>query len=130
MPDPAYMRVMIVDDQESMLALLRSHLHQLGYKNLVECIDGKEALDLLLLGQSVDLIISDMYMPNLDGLALLSAIRREAELQQIPFIMVSSRAEEAVVKQAQKLGVNGYLMKPFSLAQFKRKIETVVAHLD
>ena len=119
------LRVLIVDDQRSMRGLVRSSLRQIGIQNIAECENGADAL-IEFVNHPPDLIISDWNMPNLDGLGLLQAVRKQPGLEGTPFIMLTSRNEIDKVKEAIALGVNNYLVKPFSLQAFKRKIETVV----
>jgi two-component system chemotaxis response regulator CheY len=120
---------MVVDDQRLMRALIRSNLRYIGCTNVVECADGQEALSECLL-RSPYLIISDMNMPNLDGLGLLRAVRNHPQLKATPFIMLTSRGDVAVVKQAMELGVSSYLVKPFSLVALKRKVEGAIGKID
>ncbi len=125
MPKYSALRILIADDQGSMLQLVRATLGQLGCTDVIACSDGMEALNRLS-AQSVDLIISDLNMPKLDGLGLLRAVRREAALQNTPFMLLTARGEEKPIKEAVALGVDGYLMKPFSVVALKNRMEAVV----
>jgi two-component system chemotaxis response regulator CheY len=129
MPDPHTMRILIVDDQRAMRTLIRSTLFALQCNNVVECCDGEEALSELSV-RSADLVISDLNMPKLDGLGLLRAVRSNPDFGRLPFIMLTSRGESALVKQAIDLGVNNYLIKPFNLVTLKSKIESVMGPLS
>ncbi len=122
-------RILIVDDQASIRHLVFSSLQQIGYRNLVECGDGEEALNEII-ARRPDLVISDVNMPKLDGLGLLSAIRTKAGFEKIPFILLTSHAETDVVMKAMALKVNNYLVKPFAVAQLKRKVEAVIGPLE
>ncbi len=122
------MRILIVDDQRAMRTLIRSTLFALRCNNVVECGDGEEALAELAVG-NFDLVISDLNMPKLDGLGLLRAVRSNPDFGRLPFIMLTSRGESALVKQAIDLGVNNYLIKPFNLVTLKSKIESVMGPL-
>jgi len=128
MPVAADMHVMVVDDQKAMRNLVRTALNELGCREIVECADGREAFESLK-ANPVHLVVSDLNMPVMDGLALLRAIRAEPNLMSIAFIMLTSRGEAELVKQAIALGVNNYLMKPFTMAAFRRKIEAVFGPL-
>jgi two-component system chemotaxis response regulator CheY len=118
--------IMIVDDQRTTRMLVRTSLRELGYRNVVECGDGEEALKTLE-EHPAQLVISDVNMPKLDGLGLLRAIRGKPELKTIPFIMLTGRGDVALVKQAIEIGVNGYLVKPFALGQLKQKVDAAIA---
>ncbi len=117
---------MIVDDQRTTRMLVRSSLREIGYRfDTIECSDGEEALQKLAEGQ-VRLVISDSQMPKLDGLGLLRAIRARSELKALPFIMLTGVGEVAAVKQAIDAGVNGYVVKPFTLASLRKGVEAVI----
>ena len=117
--------ILVVDDQRAMRMLVRSSLRQLGYDNVVECEDGKDALRMLA-GRRTCLVISDLNMPNLDGLGLLRAVRASTEHKSTPFILLTARGDVDVVKQAVVIGVSGYLVKPFAMGQFKQKVEAAI----
>jgi two-component system chemotaxis response regulator CheY len=129
MPFSADVQVLIVDDQRSMRTLVRGCLVELGFKDIHECADGVEALQYLVTRPS-HLVISDMHMPRLDGLALLRRVRETPELKTTAFIMLTSVGEVEQVKAAVALGVNNYLVKPFTLATLRRKIEAVFGPLQ
>ena len=118
-------RIMVVDDQRSMRALVHSTLRQIGLSNVTECENGQEALRELA-NRPVDLIVSDLNMPALDGLGLLRAVRKDPATKSTPFIMVTSLAEVAIVKEAIALGVNNYIVKPFTVLALKQKVEAVL----
>ena len=75
------------------------------------------------------LVISDMTMPVMDGMALLRAMRLQPNLLGVGFIMLTSRGEAELVKEAIAAGVNNYLVKPFTMATLRRKIEAVFGPL-
>ena len=128
MPIAATLDTLIVDDQRSTRQLVRSSLQQLGFKQIRECEDGEEARTLLeTIG--VQLILSDLNMPKLDGLGLLRAVRSHPQMGRTAFIMLTGRADTELVQQAIKLGVNNYIVKPFTLENLKKKVEAVVGRL-
>lgn len=120
----ASIRTLIVDDQLSMRSLVRNGLQQIGITNIQEVGDGEEALRALIT-QPAHLIISDFNMPKLDGLGLLRAVRAHPPTQGSAFIMLTGRADPELVQRAVQFGVNNYLVKPFTVAQLKSKIEGV-----
>ncbi len=128
MPAAAKLDVLIVDDQKAMRTLIHSSLTELGCRIVRECADGAAALQELRI-RPAHLVISDMTMPAMDGLGLLSAVRDNPRLAKTAFILITSRGEMDLVKQAIALGVNNYVRKPFSLAELKRKVEAVVGPL-
>jgi len=128
MPKASQLRILIVDDQRSMRALIRSSLAQLGCTQCLEAEDGEDALRQLSTF-APDLVISDLNMPKVDGLDLLRAVRASPNRADLAFIMLTSRGEAWIVQEAIKLGINNYLVKPFNLDSLKRKVEAVVGRL-
>ena len=128
MPAASAIQTLIVDDQQTMRALVRSGLHQLGIVNPREAPDGEEALRALLT-RPAHLVISDFNMPKLDGLSLLRAIRSHEPIRGTAFIMLTGRADRELVQRAAQFGVNNYLVKPFTVATLKEKIEEVFGTL-
>jgi len=128
MPDRSDFSILIVDDQASARTLLRASLEHLGFSNITECGDGMEAFKHLMQSPA-QLVISDLTMPKADGLVLLEAIRKQPPLEKTPFIMLTSDGEARTVMKAQKLNVSNYLVKPFTVATLKRRIEEVLGLL-
>jgi len=128
MPAAASIKVLVVDDQLTMRALARSTLQQIGFTEIADAADGEEGLKALL-QQSAHLVISDFNMPKLDGLGFLRAIRGNPQLAKTAFIMLTGRADRELVQRAVQFGVNNYLVKPFTVADLKGKIEQVFGAL-
>lgn len=121
-------RVLVVDDQRAARMLVRSTLTALGCTKIAECADGRDALSYLA-AHRVDLIISDLNMPNMDGFGLLRALRQSGENKQTPFIMLTSHGSLAAVKDAVTLGASEYVVKPFDPTTMKSKIEALLGPL-
>jgi len=117
-------KILIVDDFATMRKIIKNILLQLGFKDILEADDGTTALELLK-KQKVDLIISDWNMPKMPGIELLKAIRKNEELKDIKFIMVTAEAQKESVVEAIKHGVNQYVIKPFTPETLKEKLEKV-----
>jgi two-component system chemotaxis response regulator CheY len=124
MPAAAAIDTVIVDDQLTIRSLVRSGLHQIGITNTREAADGEDALRALIT-RPAHLIISDFNMPKLDGLGLLRAIRAHEPTRKAAFIMLTGRADRDLVQRAAQYGVNNYLVKPFTVATLREKIEEV-----
>jgi two-component system chemotaxis response regulator CheY len=129
MPAAASIKVLVVDDQQTIRSLVRSGLQQLGFAHISDAADGEEGLRALLSPQPARLVISDFNMPKLDGLGLLRAIRAYEPIKTTAFIMLTGRADTDLVKRAAQFGANNYLVKPFTVATLKEKIETVFGAL-
>jgi two-component system, chemotaxis family, chemotaxis protein CheY len=129
MPAASAIRVLIVDDQLTMRGLTRSALQTLGFVDFDDAADGEEALKSLAV-RPAHLVISDFNMPKMDGLALLRAIRAHPPIAKTAFIMLTGRADKELVQRAVQFGVNNYLVKPFTAADLKGKIEQVFGALS
>lgn len=128
MPAAAAIRVMVVDDQASMRAMIRRSLEDLGFKNVRDAPGPAEALASVR-ADRVHLIISDYNMPDMDGLQFLKEVRQDATIGKTVFIMLTGSSDKEIVQQAAALGVNNYLVKPFAPAALKEKIERVFGEL-
>lgn len=119
------MNVLIVDDYKTMLRIVNNLLNQIGFSNVDEASDGTDALAKLQ-QKDYGLIISDWNMQPMTGLQLLQAVRADAKLKHIPFIMVTAESKTENVVAAKQAGVNNYIVKPFNAAVLKGKIATVL----
>lgn len=128
MPAAAALHVLVVDDQQTMRSLVRNSLQQLGVREIREASDGEIALREVIT-RPAHLVISDFNMPNLDGLGLLRAVRAHPPTSKTAFIMLTGRADRELVQRAVQFGVNNYLVKPFTVAQLKGKLEAVFGPL-
>ena len=120
------MPILIVDDYKTMLKIIRNLLKQLGFGNVEEATDGDAALQKIR-NKNYGLVISDWNMEPMSGLQLLKEIRLDAKLKDVPFIMVTAESKTENVIAAKEAGVNGYIVKPFTAATLKSKIDTVLA---
>ncbi|MCE2987813.1 MAG: response regulator [Phenylobacterium sp.] len=128
MPAASALSVLIVDDQLTMRSLVRSGLNQIGVTNTREAGDGEEAVQSLV-RRPAHLVITDYNMPKLDGLGLLRAIRTYEPIRNTAVIMLTGRADPELVQRAAQFGVNNYLVKPFTVATLRGKIEDVFGAL-
>lgn len=129
MPKASSLSVLIVDDQQSMRGICKYILNQLGFTNIIEAKNGRDALGKLEQG-NVDLIISDWNMNDIDGLTLLKVVRKHPRTQALPFIMATGRSDKEQVKEAITCGVNNYIIKPFDALTMKKRIEAVIGALS
>jgi len=128
MPAASSLNILVVDDQMTIRSLVRSGLQQIGCTNVEEAPDGEQGLRCLL-ARPAHLVITDFNMPKLDGLGLLRAIRAHPPIAKTAVIMLTGRADKELVQRAVQFGVNNYLVKPFTVATLKDKIEAVVGAL-
>lgn len=121
---PKDIKILIVDDMSTMRRVIKSILGQLGYTNLEEAENGKEALSKLS-HEQYDFVMTDWNMPEMDGLELVKAIRQDPKLKDLPVLMVTAEAKKENVLEALKSGVNNYIVKPFTAETLKEKIEKI-----
>ncbi|MGZ3409819.1 MAG: response regulator [Xanthobacteraceae bacterium] len=125
MPIAAALKVLIVDDQMSVRQFTRMTLEKMGIRLIHEAENGQDALQKAI-GQPLDLIISDFNMPEMDGLALLRAVRGHRAIRKLPFILLTGRGDRELVVKAAQAGVNNYLVKPFNDVILRQKMEQVL----
>jgi two-component system chemotaxis response regulator CheY len=115
-------RTLIVDDSSVMRKIVERALRQAGLDLLVvhEAGSGVEGLDVLKVKQ-VDLILSDINMPSMDGLEFLRQIREQNLAPGVPVVMITTESSEEHVKQAIQAGARGYIRKPFTAEQVKER---------
>jgi len=119
------MPVLVVDDYQTMIRIIRNLLNQLGFKNIEEAKDGKQALEKLNAGK-FGLVISDWNMEPMTGYELLQQVRSSDKLKTTPFIMVTAESKTENVIAAKKAGVNNYIVKPFNAETLKGKLKAVL----
>jgi two-component system chemotaxis response regulator CheY len=115
--------VLIVDDSAAIRQILGRVLRQaeIPIGSVYEACDGVEALEMLK-KQKVGLILSDISMPNMDGLEFLTKVRAEQAWRNLPIVMVSTEGTHAKVLEAVKRGASGYVRKPFTAEQIKESL--------
>jgi two-component system chemotaxis response regulator CheY len=117
---------LVVDDFSTMRRIIKNLLHDLGYANVTEADDGSTALPLLKDG-NFDFLITDWNMPGMPGLELLKQVRADARLGKMPVLMLTAEAKREQIVEAAQAGVNGYVIKPFTAATLKEKIDKILA---
>lgn len=119
--------LMIVEDDKEIRGYLSRELRQ--EYHIVECQDGQQAFDQII-QQSPDLIISDLMMPNMDGLTLCSKVRQNVRLNHIPFILMTAKTQEEDRLQGLEAGVDAYITKPFNLEVLSKTVKNLIQSHD
>ena len=121
------LNVLIVDDSSAIRKILQRVLRQVEapIAEIYEAADGLEALNVLA-SQKVSFVLSDINMPNMDGLQLLSEIKSRAEFKALPVVMITTEGAQNKVLEAVNLGAAGYVRKPFTPEQIKEKLVGIV----
>ncbi len=119
--------VLVVDDSSVMRKIISKNLRQAGVKidHLLEAGDGQEGLEQLEKWQC-DIILSDINMPNMDGLEFVKEIRKKRQLDQCKIIMITTESGTDIMEEVMNAGANGYVVKPFSPDQILDKINRAI----
>ena len=123
-------RVLVVDDSKSVRLNVRSFLRDLGFVEIDLAEDGLQAMEKLQSGMyRYGLIISDWNMDKMNGYELLRAVRSDAVLKSIPFIMITANNSPDNIVQAKQAGVSNYIMKPFTIATLRDRLQATLGPL-
>ncbi len=119
-------RILVTDDSQTMRMLIAFHLIKMmpGVK-ITEAVNGADALDWLK-SQDVDLILTDMNMPEMDGAGLITAVRQELK-RDTPIIIITTRGEQRDRDRGMSVGANGYVTKPLDVRQFRETVRKFIS---
>ncbi|WP_024954332.1 response regulator [Sulfurospirillum arcachonense] len=120
------MRLLVVDDSSTMRRIIKNTLARLDYKDVLEAEHGVQAWQIMCENDDIDVLITDWNMPEMNGLELVKKVRAEKKYEDMPIIMVTTEGGKAEVIVALKAGVNNYIVKPFTPAVLKEKLEDVL----
>lgn len=118
------MKILVVDDFSTMRRIVKNLLRDLGFNNTVEADDGLTALPILKKG-GIDFVVTDWNMPGMQGIDLLKEIRKDGDLKHLPVLMITAEAKREQIVEAAQAGVNGYIVKPFTAATLKEKLDKI-----
>lgn len=123
------MKILVVDDFSTMRRIVKNLLRDLGFTNTHEADDGTTAWPMLQTGD-YDFLVTDWNMPGMSGIELLQKVRADDRLKTLPVLMVTAEAKRDQIVAAAQAGVNGYVVKPFTAAALKEKIEKIFERVD
>jgi two-component system chemotaxis response regulator CheY len=121
------MKILAVDDSATMRRIIRNQLKQVGFEQVDEAENGREALTMIEKG-GYDLLITDWNMPEMCGLDLVKEVRKNEAIRGLPILMVTTVAGKEEIVIALKAGVNNYVVKPFDTATLRTKISQVIGN--
>ncbi len=123
--------VLIVDDSLSMRSVIKKTIRVSGFKvgEYFEAADGKEALKILA-DAWVDLVLTDINMPNMNGLELIAEMHNDQILSSIPVVMVTTEGSEKSVQKSMEMGAKGYIKKPFQPEDIKRILNSIMGEAE
>jgi two-component system chemotaxis response regulator CheY len=119
--------VLVVDDSAAIRKILQRVLRQTGVaiRTIHEAGDGQEALEAMN-SHKVDLVLTDINMPRMDGLQFLASVKASPQWRHVPVVMITTEGGETKVGEAVKLGAAGYVRKPFTADQIKEKLAGIL----
>ncbi|MCH8326957.1 MAG: response regulator [Candidatus Marinimicrobia bacterium] len=116
--------VLFVEDSPTMRRIIANSLKKIGFSEIIEAEDGVDALEKID-GRLVDLVVTDWNMPEMNGAELVEVLRSRPEFDNIPIVMITTRGMKDDVITAMKLGVNAYVIKPFTPDILQQKLDAV-----
>lgn len=122
-------KILVVDDFPTMRRIVRNLLKELEFVNVDEAEDGAVGLEKVRNG-NYGFVVSDWNMPNMDGLAMLQAIRADPLFSKLPVLMVTAEAKKENIIAAAKAGANGYVVKPFTAITLEEKITKIFEKIE
>lgn len=117
-------RVMTVDDSSTVRKILRQTLEQAGYE-VLEAEDGQDALQVLD-KEAIDLLVTDLNMPNLNGIGLIKELRKIPGRRFLPIIMLTSETEDEIRREGKAAGASGWIVKPFKPEQLLAVVRMIL----
>jgi len=118
-------KFLVVDDSLTMRRIVINTLKSIGFDNVVEAADGKDAVAKLM-SEGADFLITDWNMPEMSGLDLTKWVRANQQFAEIPILMITTRGNKEDVIEAMKMRVNNYIVKPFTAPGLKEKIDQIL----
>ena len=120
------LEILIVEDRQVMLKIIRRPLVQLGYAHIDEAVNGLQAIEKIH-QKHYDLILSDWNMDGMSGFDLLKQVRAEPATHDTPFVLVTAESKPENILAAKAAGATGYLVKPFKLDVLEKTLDGVMA---
>jgi two-component system chemotaxis response regulator CheY len=117
-------RILTVDDSATIRLMVALKLRDAGYE-VIEAVDGRDALDCLA-RESIDMLITDLNMPNLDGVGLIRAVRQQSANRFIPIIMLTTESHDSKKQEGKTAGASGWIVKPFKPEQLLGVVRMVL----
>jgi two-component system chemotaxis response regulator CheY len=115
--------ILTVDDSASVRQMVKFTLTDAGY-SVIEAVDGKDAL--AKLANPVNLVITDLNMPNLDGIGLIRSVRANPACKGIPIIMLTTESQDSRKQEGKAAGATGWIVKPFTTQQMVAVVKRII----
>ena len=122
-------KFLAVDDSPTMRRIVVNTLKRIGYDDVVEAANGKEALAKLY-SEKIDMVITDWNMPEMNGLEFIKAVKSDENFKNLPILMITTRGVRDDIVEAMRAGISSYIVKPFSPQTLKSKIEAILKNAN
>jgi two-component system, chemotaxis family, chemotaxis protein CheY len=119
-------RIMTVDDSSTVRQMMRFTLEEAGYE-VLEAVDGTDAVRKFAAGEKVDMLITDLNMPHMDGIELIRSVRKDSTNRFIPIIMLTTETQDSKRQEGKSAGASGWITKPFKPQQVLAVVRMVLA---
>ena len=122
-------KILIVDDSATMRKIIARVLRQADFKadTVLEASNGVEGLQRLISDPDIQLILSDINMPEMNGIDFVKAVRSKHDSDAIPMVMITTEGGDAMVQNAMDSGANGYVTKPFTPESIRAELDKVLS---
>ncbi len=117
--------ILFVEDSPTMRRIIANSLRQVGFDDIIEAENGVDALEKVE-GRKIDLVVTDWNMPEMNGAELVKTLREMPAYAEVPIVMITTRGMKDDVMTAMKLGVNGYIVKPFTPEILQEKLRSII----
>jgi two-component system chemotaxis response regulator CheY len=126
-------KILVIDDYETIRVILKNTLAELGYKNVHEARNGKEAFEMLTdvatEKEPYEILFLDWNMPKMNGFEFLKLCRQNPRFKNLPIVMITAESEHNNIIRVMKMGATDYIVKPINKKVLKKKIETIAEML-
>lgn len=122
-------RILFVDDSTTVREMVETFLYELGYFNIQSATDGVEALELCD-HDEFDFIITDINMPNMDGITLISKLRGKLDYASVPIMVLTTEYSQAMKDKGRAVGATSWIVKPFDLALLRKGITETIKKVN
>lgn len=123
------MKILIVDDFDTMRRIIKNLLRDLGFTNTQEADSAESAWDELK-SKEYGFLIMDSHLPDMTGIELIKKVRADESLRSLPILLVTSEPRREEIVEAARAGANGYVVKPFTAAVLKEKIDKIFERVE
>ena len=124
------MKILLIDDSLIIRKITNKCLMDIGYKNIIQAIDGKDALQKVAENPDIGLVLCDWNMPEMNGFEFLIEFRKDTGHKNVPFIMVTTESEKESIAKVMQAGANNYVIKPFEQEDLQEKIEQTLKGMN